>query len=144
MMLATGRALPYAAALAACVLLPILACDQLTSAPERDPEDVLPSEIIKLRVTPTSILPADGKALDTLIARLPKDANARVVTFSTTGGVFQLTAAKQVTVRASKILGAGDSLYARAVLKSDTTAADVIVSAQVSDFRDTVWIHFTK
>jgi hypothetical protein len=108
------------------------------------PDDVPLTDIIDVfRAQPGNDLLADGQSLDTLVARIPDRATNRVITFSTTVGVFVISGARELPVRASREPGA-TGLRARAVLRSDTFNADAIVSAVINDFRDTVTVRMRK
>lgn len=131
--------------MAAMVLLTMGGCDEIASDfYERDVE-VAPEEVIDLtRTAAPNALPADGTSTDTMVARIPFRAASRVVTFTTTGGVFEVSAAKEVKVRAEPVETASGSLEARAVLRTDTVAARVFVRATVSDYSDTLQIMFVR
>jgi hypothetical protein len=87
---------------------------------------------------------ANGIAVDTLIATLPRDANPRVVTFTTTAGSFPLTGnGKEIKARAElDPLYRTDRLVARAVLRSDTSPGKAIIAATVGDFRAYLEVEF--
>lgn len=124
-----------------CLLLLAAGCDELISEFEHDPDAVPLEEIISLTRTGSGPLSLGGTARDTFFARIPHDANTRLITFSTTAGVFELTNAREVKVRAERDAARPDGpLVARAVLRADTLTTTAVVSAVISDFRDTLWV----
>jgi hypothetical protein len=130
--------------LQAMLALPLLAngCDWVTAA---DRDDVPLEEIISLTRTGTGALPANGTARDTFFARIPNKANSRQVTFSTTAGIFELTNAKEVKIRAERdATDANGPLVGKVVLRADTLSATAIVSALIGEFRDTLWVPMIK
>jgi hypothetical protein len=120
-------------------------CDWVASDFDHDPDKVPLDEIISLTRTGTGALPAYGTARDTFFARIPHDASTRQVTFSTTAGTFELTNAKEVKIRAERNAADPEGpLVAKAVLRADTLPSTAIVSALVSEFRDTLWVPMIK
>lgn len=130
---------------AATLLVWTSGCDQITSE-FFDPDAEVPNEqIIDLRrARAPGPLPANGAATDTLIARIPERATTRVVTFTTTGGMFELSNSKELKVRAESPGPDADHLEARAVLRTDTIAARVFVRASIADYSDTVEVAFVQ
>lgn len=123
------------------------ACDDISSGFERDPDDVPLSEIIQLTRTGGDLpLRADGQSADTLLAKIPRDASSRVITFTTSRGSFALApGSKTIKVRAERSSDPYDRrLTARAVVVSDTTAGDVVASAAVGEYTDYLVIPFVR
>ena len=121
-------------------------CD-LTSELEPHPDEITLSQIIQLSRTGGDLpIPANGTAGDTLVAKIPRGASARVVTFTTSRGSFQLNPGdKTIKVRAERTTDPHDQrLVARAVLVSDTVAGQAVVSASVSDFTDYLVVPFVR
>src|SRR5688500_10030360 len=87
--------------LAALLTLTLLAgsCNDILTDPERDPDDVDPSEVLMLSRTGGDLpLRADGMTRDTLIARIPPGSTLRLVTFTTTHGKFLLSGKQDLKV----------------------------------------------
>lgn len=127
----------------AVVAVLLTACDDFPS--DFEEEDVPPAEIIDLsRARAPEPLRADGTTTDTLVARIPEDARVRLITFRTTGGLFERSGTKELTLRAEPPdSGSVDKrLQAEAVLRTDTIAARVFVTATVESFSDTVEVVF--
>jgi hypothetical protein len=122
-------------------LLLVAGCDDIFANFDYDPDAVPLEEIISLTRAGSGPLSLGGTARDTFFARIPHDANARLITFTTTAGVFELTNAKEVKVRAERDAARPEGpLVARAVLRADTLTTTAVVSAAISDFRDTLWV----
>lgn len=127
-------------------VLALTACD-LTTDLEPDPDTVPLDEILLLyRARGSLPLVADGQAVDTLIALIPRDATIRVVTFNTSIGGFLLGGgAKELRVRAEyEPAFKTQHLVARAVLRADTISGLAVVSATVADFRRYEYIQFIE
>ena len=119
----------------------VCGCDTITDEPEQDPDAVSSGDVVSIRVLDDETVPADGSSTTTLAATIPLDASPRVVTFSTTAGVFALSGGKTIPVRAS-LDSDGDALEATAVLRADTTAGVAEVSAVIEGFRASTRITF--
>jgi hypothetical protein len=137
--------LPRRRVLCALLAVALTGCENLSTSLERDPDSVPRAEILEFTRAGGSLpLLANGVAVDTLIAIIPRDANPRLVTFSTTAGTFPLTGnAKEIKVRAEyEPTYQKDKLVARAVLRSDTVPGKATVSAAVGDFKEYREIEF--
>jgi ABC-type amino acid transport substrate-binding protein len=124
----------------------LAACEDLFD-PERDPDEVPLSEAIELSRTGGDLpLIANGRTQDTLVARIPRGASARVVTFTTSAGTFALKpGGTEIKVRAERSGDPRDDrLVARAVLVADTIARTAVVSASVGEFTDYLQVPFVK
>jgi hypothetical protein len=139
-----GTIPPIAALLLA---LSVASCDKILSEPERDSDDVPPSEILSLTRTGGDLpLRADGVTRDTLEARIPEGSTARTVIFTTSRGSFLLSPVKQeLKVRAEPSGNDNDGrLIARAVLVADTIPGQAVVSASIGDFTQYLFVPFVK
>lgn len=145
--MARSRMIPAARMRCAALLCLLLAasCDDILSDFDRDPDAVPTEDIISLTRAGTGALAANGTTRETISARIPNNASTRVITFTTTAGVFELTNAKEVKVRAERDPSQPKGkLVATAVLRADTLTTTAIVSAVISDFRDTVWVPMVR
>jgi hypothetical protein len=144
-----SRMIPASRMRCAALLCLLLAagCDNLISDFDRDPDAVPREEIISLTRAGTGTLAANGTTRETFFARIPNNASAasRVITFTTTAGFFELNNAKEVKVRAERDASQPKGpLVAIAVLRADTLTTTAVVSATVSDYRDTVWVPMVR
>lgn len=129
----------------AMLMVGIAACDELTSDFIPRNFEVSPKEIINLtRARAPGTLQANGITTDTLIAHISLKATSRTVTFTTSGGTFEISGVREVKVRAESPLPDAEHLQAKAILRTDTIAARVFVRASVGDFSDTVEIVFVR
>jgi hypothetical protein len=136
-------------ATAGAALVVAAACDDMWTL-EPSAERVPIDQIIAISRTLTGVLRADTTSAETIVVRLPRDADKRVVTFTTTFGWFAETAReKKVDVRA--VLESSDDsvLTARVVLRSDTLRTGgvvdtAVVRATVDQFSNSVRVPFAR
>lgn len=100
-----------------------------------------PNEILKVSSAKT-VLQADGKDTTIVLARIPNDAGKLDITFTTTAGVFVQSGAKTIKQFADSITD--QYRYAKVILKTDTVANAVYVTAETSSARSRIIITFQK
>lgn len=134
-------------AVTAALLASTLAGCDLESELQPDPETVAVSDILDLTRSGGDLpIVANGNGADTLVARIPRGASDRVVTFTTSRGSFLARPGlTTVKVRAEETDDRHDRrLVARVVLFGDTVAAPVVASATVGPYTDYLVIPFVK
>lgn len=122
------------------------ACD-LESELQPDPDTVAAADILDLTRTGGDLpILANGAGIDTLVARIPRGASDRWVTFTTSrASLLARPGLLTVRVRAEETADRHDRrLVARVVLFGDTIAAPVVASAAVGPYTDYVVVPFVK
>jgi hypothetical protein len=112
-----------------------ISCESLSTDLEPDPDEIPPEEVLTIsRAAGAAPLPANGTAVDTIYAHLPKDATVRVVSFATSAGSFlPIPGSKTLDVRAED-RSADGRLVAKVALVADTIPTTAVVSAKVGEF----------
>lgn len=167
-----SRTTPHAAKTTLWVVMLILvltSCDDINSALdtletelEPDPNTIELIDIIDFSAEGSNckdegngryIAPGDGESEITLLAKIPKDASMRAVTFTTPTGIFKqdTDGNKKIIVRAQDINEPDGRPVASTVLiapkspvlpmNTDTT---VVISASISEFTAFIEITFQK
>jgi hypothetical protein len=122
------------------LLSAVLACNDASWTFEPSTDDVPLEDIVRLTRAGSGVLSADTTSLDTLKAHIPRGADTRVITFTTTAGWFEHTArAKELKVRAVLEAPTDAFLTARTVFRSDTLVTGAVVDtatvrASIGDF----------
>jgi hypothetical protein len=109
------------------------------NSPLEDPDSIDPEKTLQLS-TPTSYIQSDQKGKTLIRARIPIEAGALEIAFSTTAGSFIQVNAKNIKQLADSIVD--PYRYATATLTSDTTKGEVFVSAEVKSIRKYIKILF--
>lgn len=126
-------------------LLAVFGSCDITTDLERDPLDVPLSEIIEIERIIRSELAADGIATDTVIARIPRDAKNRSITFAASKGGF-VDAGGKGEFKTIAVPNAADPkhLQARATYVSDTLPGIATITGTLLTFSDTLLIQLVK
>ena len=126
------------------VCLALAGCDELTSELQPKPDRVDPGELVSLTSNVTGDVPANGVSTVRLEARIPTEAAARTIKFTTTLGVFVESGARAVDIRAVTDPTRSDRVVASTLLRSDTAEGVAIVRATVGEVYDTLSVRFVK
>lgn len=124
-----------------CLAAVCAGCDDLSFDLEGDPIDVPLAQIIEVARFGRGPIPADGEATDTIFAWIPRDANLRTVTFTTTkGGFLDVGGGKELKALAIRSDREENRLVARATFVSDTLPGTAVIRGTLSSFSDTVQV----
>lgn len=97
-------------------------------------DDINDADVMLLVIDKTEIK-AYGADITTVTARIPEEASSIDITFSTTAGIFPVSATKTIMVRADSV--SGGFRFATTTLISDTTLGVVYVTSSINDIRRT-------
>ncbi|WPU91695.1 hypothetical protein SNE25_20460 [Mucilaginibacter sabulilitoris] len=103
-----------------------------------DPDLVPDSE--KLQITAKTAIASGGKDMTSIVVRVPKDAGALAVAFSSTAGSFIYSGTKTDKAYADSL--SGDYRFAQTVLKSDTSHGNVYVTVGATTIQKRITIKF--